>query len=90
MTAGIRRPGSAALDLAFVAAGRLDGFWEIGLNDWDMAAGALLVREAGGLVGDFGGGDDYLTTGNVVAGNARVFKEILQHIKPYLSPELAR
>ena len=90
MTAGIRRPGSAALDLAFVAAGRLDGFWEIGLNDWDMAAGALLVREAGGLVGDFGGGDDYLKTGNVVAGNARVFKEILQHIKPHLSPELAR
>ncbi len=90
MTAGIRRPGSAALDLAFVAAGRLDGFWEIGLNDWDMAAGALLVREAGGLVGDFGGGDDFLTTGNVVAGNARIFKEILQHIKPHLSPELAR
>jgi len=90
MTAGIRRPGSAALDLAYVAAGRMDGFWEIGLNDWDMAAGALLVKEAGGLVGDFSGGDDFLKTGNVVAGTPKVFKEILQTIKPHLSPELAR
>ena len=90
MTAGIRRPGSAALDLAYVAAGRLDGFWEIALNEWDMAAGALLVREAGGLVGDFAGGEDFLKTGNVVAGNPKVFKEILQHIKPHLSDELQR
>ncbi len=90
MTAGIRRPGSAALDLAYVASGRLDGFWEIGLNPWDMAAGALLVQEAGGLVGDFGGGDDYMQTGNVVAGNPRVFKEILQTIRPHLSTRLAR
>lgn len=90
MTAGIRRPGSAALDLAYVAAGRMDGFWEIGLNDWDMAAGALLVKEAGGLIGDFAGGDDFLETGNVVAGTPKVFKEILQTIKPHLSPELAR
>ena len=90
MTAGIRRPGSAALDLAFVAAGRLDGFWEIALNEWDMAAGALLVKEAGGLVGDFGGGDNYLETGNVVAGTPKVFKEILQNIAPHLSEELKR
>ncbi|MCU7798938.1 MAG: inositol-1-monophosphatase [gamma proteobacterium symbiont of Lucinoma myriamae] len=90
MTAGIRRPGSAALDLAYVAAGRMDGFWEIGLNDWDMAAGALLVKEAGGLVGDFSGGDDFLKTGNVVAGTPKVFKGILQTIKPHLSPELAQ
>lgn len=90
MTAGIRRPGSAALDLAYVAAGRLDGFWEIGLNPWDMAAGALLIQEAGGLVGDFSGGDDYLQTGNVVAGNPKVFKEILQAIRPHLSEKLAR
>ncbi|MBD3610401.1 MAG: inositol monophosphatase, partial [Gammaproteobacteria bacterium] len=55
MTAGIRRPGSAALDLAYVAAGRIDGFWEIGLNPWDMAAGALIIKEAGGLVSDFAG-----------------------------------
>ena len=88
VTAGIRRPGSAALDLAYVAAGRLDGFWEIGLNPWDMAAGALLVQEAGGLISDFGGGDDYLETGNVVAGNPKVFKAILQTIRPHLPPEL--
>jgi myo-inositol-1(or 4)-monophosphatase len=88
VTAGIRRPGSAALDLAYVAAGRLDGFWEIGLNPWDMAAGALLIQEAGGLISDFGGGDDYLETGNVVAGNPKVFKAILQAIRPHLPPEL--
>jgi myo-inositol-1(or 4)-monophosphatase len=88
MTAGIRRPGSAALDLAYVAAGRLDGFWEIGLNPWDMAAGVLLIREAGGLVSDFGGGDDFLQTGNVVAGNPKVFKAILQSIQRHLTPEL--
>ncbi|MCF6256955.1 MAG: inositol-1-monophosphatase [Gammaproteobacteria bacterium] len=90
MTAGIRRPGSAALDLAYVAAGRLDGFWEIGLSPWDMAAGTLLVQEAGGLVSDFGGGDDYLSTGNVVAGNPKVFKAILQKIRPHLTAKLAR
>ena len=90
MTAGIRRPGSAALDLAYVAAGRLDGFWEIGLSPWDMAAGALLIQEAGGLVSDFGGGNDYLETGNIVAGNPKVFKAILQTIRPHLSPELAK
>ncbi|MBL1278138.1 MAG: inositol-1-monophosphatase [Ectothiorhodospiraceae bacterium] len=89
MTAGIRRPGSAALDLAYVAAGRLDGFWEIGLSPWDMAAGILLIKEAGGLVSDFGGGDDYLETGNVVAGNPKVFKAILQTIRPHLSSDLA-
>ena len=90
MTAGIRRPGSAALDLAYVAAGRLDGFWEIGLNPWDMAAGALLVQEAGGLVSDFSGGDDYMKTGNVVAGNPKVFKAILQAIRPHLTEKLAK
>jgi myo-inositol-1(or 4)-monophosphatase len=90
MTAGIRRPGSAALDLAYVAAGRLDGFWEIGLNPWDMAAGVLLIQEAGGLVSDFSGGNDYLETGNVVAGNPKVFKAMLQAIRPHLSPELAK
>lgn len=89
-TAGIRRPGSAALDLAYVAAGRLDGFWEIGLKPWDMAAGALLIQEAGGLIGDFSGGNDYLQTGNVVAGNPKIFKEILQTIRPHLSENLAR
>ena len=90
MTAGIRRPGSAALDLAYVAAGRLDGFWEIALNEWDIAAGALLIKEAGGLVGDFSGGDEYLDSGNVVAGTPKVFKEILQTINPLLTKELSR
>ncbi len=90
MTAGIRRPGSAALDLAYVAAGRLDGFWEIGLSPWDIAAGALLVQEAGGLVSDFSGGDSYLDTGNIVAGNPKVFKAILQKIRPHLTDKLSR
>ena len=68
-TAGIRRVGSAALDLAYVAAGRFDGFWEHGLSAWDMAAGVLLVREAGGFVSDWNGGVDMLDTGSVICGN---------------------
>jgi len=88
--ADIRRPGSAALDLAYVAAGRLDGFWEIGLSEWDMAAGVLLIHEAGGLVSDFGGGHDYLKTGNIVAGSPKVFKGILQTIQPHLSEALKK
>ena len=86
----VRRAGAAALDLAYVASGRLDGFWEIGLSAWDVAAGALLVQEAGGLVGDFGGGHDFLETGNIVAGSPRVFKELLQTIQPHLTPALTR
>lgn len=82
MTAGIRRPGSAALDLAYVAAGRLDGFWEIGLSEWDMAAGALLIQEAGGLLSDFSGGHEYLESGNIICGNPKVFKQLLQKIVP--------
>ncbi len=90
MTSGIRRAGSAALDLAYVAAGRLDGFWEIGLSEWDMAAGALLVQEAGGMVGDFSGGDEFLTTGNLVSGNPRVFKSMIETIAPHLNPTLSK
>jgi myo-inositol-1(or 4)-monophosphatase len=75
---GIRRPGAAALDLAWVAAGRLDGFWEIGLSPWDMAAGALLVREAGGLVGDLAGEERFLDSGRVVASNSKIFAAILK------------
>lgn len=90
MTAGIRRPGSAALDLAYVAAGRLDGFWEIGLKPWDMAAGALLIQEAGGLISDFSGGNEYMESGNLVAGNPRVFKAILQTIRPHLTEGLTK
>lgn len=86
-TAGIRRAGSAALDLAYVAAGRLDGFWEFGLKPWDLAAGALLIREAGGLVGDFTGGEEYMDTGNLVAGAPKVFAAILQAIAPHVPPQ---
>jgi myo-inositol-1(or 4)-monophosphatase len=76
--AGIRRAGAAALDLAYVAAGRLDAFWEYGLAPWDMAAGALLVREAGGLVADIDGSENYMESGNIVCGNAKCFKAVLQ------------
>jgi len=86
--AGIRRAGSAALDLAYVAAGRLDGFWEIGLKPWDMAAGILLIQEAGGIIGDFRGGPGYFASGNVVTGNARVFEGLVAAIQPYLTPAL--
>lgn len=84
----IRRAGSAALDLAYVAAGRLDGFWEIGLKPWDMAAGALIIREAGGLVGDFAGNDKYLDTGNIVAGNPKIFADIVRKLQPHLTAPL--
>ncbi|HAT2065551.1 TPA: inositol monophosphatase [Legionella pneumophila] len=82
--AGVRRTGSAALDLAYVASGRLDGFWEFGLRPWDIAAGALLVREAGGLISDVRGGEDFLNYGDVVAGTPKVFKSLLQTISPVL------
>ena len=82
-TAGVRRAGAAALDLAYVAAGRLDGFWETGLSPWDMAAGALLIQEAGGLVGDFDGESDYLQSGRMVAGNPKIFAQLLQMIAPH-------
>jgi myo-inositol-1(or 4)-monophosphatase len=75
-TAGVRRAGSAALDLAYVACGRLDAFWELGLNSWDMAAGVLLVEEAGGVVSDLYGGDDPLKTGNVLAANTKMHEQL--------------
>ena len=87
-TAGVRRPGSAALDLAYVAAGRLDGFWELGLSKWDIAAGALLITESGGLVGDLQGNDGYLESGNIVAGNPKVFAQLLPLLAPHLTPAL--
>ena len=79
-SSGIRRTGSAALDLAYVACGRLDGFWEFGIMPWDMAAGCLLISEAGGLVGDLSGGENYLKTGNIIAGTPKVFSQVLQVI----------
>lgn len=83
-TAGVRRAGSAALDLAYVAAGRLDGFWEIALKEWDMAAGILLIKEAGGLVGDFHDEVNYLDSGNLVAGNPKIYKSLLEIIQTSL------
>lgn len=83
-SAGIRRAGAATLDLAYVAAGRLDGFWEIGLKPWDMAAGALLVQEAGGLVADFDGGNGWMDSGRIVAANPKCLKAMLQVIRPAL------
>ena len=76
-SAGIRRPGSAALDLCWVACGRYDGFWEFSLKPWDVAAGGLIVLEAGGLITDLTGGEEWLETGNVCAGNPKIFAQLL-------------
>jgi len=83
-TSGIRRAGSAALDLAYVASGRYDAFWEMHLNEWDFAAGVLLVTEAGGLISDFRGGKTYLETGHIVCGTPKVFKPVLQVVQKHL------
>ncbi|MDP2620858.1 MAG: inositol monophosphatase family protein [Hyphomicrobiales bacterium] len=79
--AGLRRTGSAALDLAFVAAGRCDAFWEHGLSPWDLAAGILMVREAGGFVTDIGGGDTMLKTGDILAGNETIHRDLLDALR---------
>lgn len=89
-TSGIRRAGSAALDLAYVAAGRLDGFWEIGLKPWDMAAGVLLIREAGGLVSDFVGGGQFMDSGNIIAAAPKVHAAIVSTLQPMLPERLRR
>lgn len=80
----IRRAGAATLDLAYVACGRLDGFWEIGLHIWDIAAGILLIKEAGGIICDPYGGEDYLKTGNIVAANPAIMRQFLKTIKPQM------
>jgi len=82
-SAGVRRAGSAALDLCYVAAGRVDGFWEFGLKIWDVAAGALIIREAGGRISDFQGTDRYLQTGNVVAGNPKIYARLSKIFAPH-------
>lgn len=87
-TAGVRRPGASSLDLAFVAAGRIDGFWEIGLSPWDIAAGALLITEAGGMIGDLEGNSGYLERGNVIGGTPKVFAQLVQLLAPHLTPGL--
>jgi myo-inositol-1(or 4)-monophosphatase len=80
--AGMRRTGSAALDLAYVASGRLDGFWEFGLKPWDIAAGALLIQESGGMISDLQGGENYLNQGEIIAATPKIFKPLLQLLIP--------
>ena len=78
VSAGVRRFGSAALDLAYVAAGRYEGFWEIGLQAWDMAAGIVLVREAGGVISELGGGNAMIASGEIIAANDRLHQTFLK------------
>lgn len=85
---GIRRAGSAALDLAYLGAGRVDGFWEIGLKAWDMAAGALIIKEAGGIVSDFWGENEHLHNGNIVGGTPVVYPFLLQQVRTFINPAL--
>ena len=80
--AGLRRFGAAALDMAFVAAGRLDGYWERNLQAWDMAAGQIMVRESGGIVSGIAGDDDPLKTGHVVCGNEFIHAELVKILRP--------
>ena len=80
---GLRRPGAASLDLVYVAAGRYDGFFESDLKPWDMAAGALIVAEAGGLVGTYSGEEGFLQSGEVMAANPRLFAQMAQILRPY-------
>lgn len=86
-SSGIRRPGSAALDLAYVAAGRLDGFWEMGLAPWDTAAGTLLITEAGGMVGTLSG-HEYKQEGHIIAGNPKIFAAMVDAFRPFVPEEL--
>ena len=82
---GVRRTGSAALDLCYVAAGRVDGFWEMDLKKWDIAAGALILKEAGGRISDYRGTDNYLNNGHVVAGNPKIYLALSELLTPYAS-----
>ena len=81
-TSGIRRPGAAALDLAYVAAGRLDAFWETGLMPWDLAAGTLIIREAGGMVSALDGAENFIETGHILCGTPRVYRELAKLFAP--------
>lgn len=83
--ASLRKCGSVALELAYIACGRLDGFWQLDIKPWDIAAAALLIREAGGLVSDMSGNEDFLKQGNLVAGTPKVFKSLLQTISPIMA-----
>ena len=81
-TSGVRRAGSAALDLAWVAAGRYDGFWEFDLNAWDIAAGVLMIQEAGGMVSEVDGGRDHLLSGDILAANPSIYRNMLRKLSP--------
>ena len=89
-TSGVRRPGAAALDLCYVACGRLDAFWETGLQPWDLAAGTLIIREAGGIVSALDGGENHMETGHVLAGTPRIYRGLAKlcskEIKEILAP----
>jgi myo-inositol-1(or 4)-monophosphatase len=87
MCSGIRRPGAAALDLAYVACGRVDGFWEMGLKPWDTAAGTLMIREAGGRVGTLGG-EEYRLGANIVGGAPKVYEALITALAPHVPEEL--
>jgi myo-inositol-1(or 4)-monophosphatase len=89
VAADCRRPGSAALDLCYLAAGRLDGFWEFGLQPWDIAAGSLILREAGGLISSMTDDGDYMETGNIIAGSPKVHAELEKLLRPFLGPTMA-
>ncbi|WP_394130987.1 inositol-1-monophosphatase [Shewanella maritima] len=90
LCADLRRAGSAALDLAYVAAGRMDGYFEIGLKPWDIAAGDLICREAGGTVTDFTGNHNYLVSGNIVAGSPKITSKLVKTMRPLLNDGLKR
>jgi myo-inositol-1(or 4)-monophosphatase len=87
-SAGLRRAGAASLDLAWTAAGRYDGFFETGLKPWDLAAGALLITEAGGMVSDLHGSDTYIKSGHICAGNPDIHQQLLHIMSPHLTPGL--
>jgi myo-inositol-1(or 4)-monophosphatase len=84
-TTGVRRPGAAALDLCYVAAGRLDAFWEIGLSKWDLAGGALIIREAGGMVSGLDGSEDFLDTGHVLTGTPKIYTAVARLFAPEIA-----
>ncbi|RKF15540.1 inositol-1-monophosphatase [Alginatibacterium sediminis] len=86
----MRRSGSAALDLAYVAAGRHDGFWELGLKPWDFAAGDVIAREAGAIISDFNGGLNYERSGNLICANPKVLKAMLSNIRPHLTESIIK
>ncbi len=84
-TSGVRRPGAAALDLAYVAAGRLDAFWETGLAPWDLAAGSLLIRESGGIVSGLDGSENFLETGHILTGTPKIYKDLAKLCAPEIT-----